>query len=148
MARYVILSNRVLKADSVGARHLAPRGRRGYVACLQLDRRGRFALRETQDLSVGVEMVSDTQGDEVRAMAVRKVQTVSSTGSSDSFRVRINLTLEVAKVCNPLFAYHPLGILPNILDDILERSFILDGNCYWPKQGIDRIAPNIRQGSE
>lgn len=31
-------------------------------------------------------------------MAVRKVQTVSSTGSSDSFRVRINLTLEVAKV--------------------------------------------------
>lgn len=31
-------------------------------------------------------------------MAVRKVQTVSSTGSSDSFRVRINLTLDVAKV--------------------------------------------------
>jgi protein pelota len=35
-------------------------------------------------------------------MAVRKVQTVSSTGSSDSFRVRINLTLEVAKVSKPL----------------------------------------------
>jgi protein pelota len=43
------------------------------------------------------------QGDEVRAMAVRKVQTVSSTGSSDSFRVRINLTLEVAKVFHPVF---------------------------------------------
>jgi protein pelota len=36
-------------------------------------------------------------------MAVRKVQTVSSTGSSDSFRVRINLTLEVAKVFYPSF---------------------------------------------
>jgi protein pelota len=35
-------------------------------------------------------------------MAVRKVQTVSSTGSSDSFRVRINLTLEVAKVGDSL----------------------------------------------
>lgn len=30
-------------------------------------------------------------------MAVRRVQTVSSTGSSDSYRVRTNLTLEVTK---------------------------------------------------
>jgi len=35
-------------------------------------------------------------------MAVRKVQTVSSTGSSDSYRVRVNLTIRVTKVC--LFA--------------------------------------------
>lgn len=118
------------------------------MACLQLDRRGRFALRETQGLSVGEEMMSDTQGDEVRAMAVRKVQTVSSTGSSDSFRVRINLTLEVAKVSHLLPAYHPLGILPDILDDILEWSLIVNGNCYRPKQGIDRITPNLRQGSQ
>lgn len=38
------------------------------------------------------------QGDHVRALAIRKVQTVSSTGSSDSFRVRVNLELEVTKV--------------------------------------------------
>ncbi|WVR07212.1 mRNA surveillance protein pelota [Kwoniella sp. DSM 27419] len=37
------------------------------------------------------------EGDHVRAMAIRRVQTVSSTGSSDSFRVRTNLTLEVTK---------------------------------------------------
>ncbi|WWC70401.1 mRNA surveillance protein pelota [Kwoniella pini CBS 10737] len=38
-----------------------------------------------------------SEGDHVRAMAVRRVQTVSSTGSSDSFRVKTNLTLEVTK---------------------------------------------------
>ncbi|KIR67146.1 mRNA surveillance protein pelota [Cryptococcus bacillisporus CA1873] len=37
------------------------------------------------------------EGDRVRAMAVRRIQTVSSTGSSDSYRVRTNLTLEVTK---------------------------------------------------
>jgi protein pelota len=36
-------------------------------------------------------------GDEVRALAVRRVQTVSSTGSSDSYRVRVNLNLVVTK---------------------------------------------------
>lgn len=45
-----------------------------------------------------------TKGDEVRALAIRKVQTVSSTGSSDSFRVRVNLSLEVTKV-----RFHPEG---------------------------------------
>ncbi|WVQ82415.1 mRNA surveillance protein pelota [Cryptococcus sp. DSM 104549] len=38
-----------------------------------------------------------SEGDHVRALAVRRVQTVSSTGSSDSYRVRVNLTLEVTK---------------------------------------------------
>ncbi|KAK8864233.1 mRNA surveillance protein pelota [Kwoniella newhampshirensis] len=38
-----------------------------------------------------------SEGDHVRALAVRRVQTVSSTGSSDSYRVRTNLTLEVTK---------------------------------------------------
>ncbi|EIW65732.1 hypothetical protein TREMEDRAFT_70401 [Tremella mesenterica DSM 1558] len=37
------------------------------------------------------------EGDLVRALAVRRVQTVSNTGSSDSYRVRVNLTLSVTK---------------------------------------------------
>lgn len=42
--------------------------------------------------------ISYDQGDEVRALALRRVQTVSSTGSSDSYRVRVNLNLSVTKV--------------------------------------------------
>ncbi|KAJ8519368.1 hypothetical protein ONZ45_g3650 [Pleurotus djamor] len=38
------------------------------------------------------------KGDSVRAPAIRRVQTVSSTGSTDSQRVRLNLTLQVDKV--------------------------------------------------
>ena len=38
------------------------------------------------------------QGDEVRALTMRKINTVSSTGSSDSYRVRTHLTLQVVKV--------------------------------------------------
>ncbi|KAI4525440.1 hypothetical protein K525DRAFT_261340 [Schizophyllum commune Loenen D] len=38
------------------------------------------------------------KGDSVRAPAVRRVQNVSSTGSVESHRVRLNLTLEVSKV--------------------------------------------------
>ncbi|PVF96482.1 hypothetical protein CPB86DRAFT_507718 [Serendipita vermifera] len=37
------------------------------------------------------------QGDEVRAAAIRRVQTVSQTGSTDSQRVRMHLTLSVTK---------------------------------------------------
>ncbi|GLB33927.1 putative DOM34 protein [Lyophyllum shimeji] len=37
-------------------------------------------------------------GDSVRAPAVRRVQTVSSTGSTESQRVRLNLTVEVSRV--------------------------------------------------
>ncbi|KAJ8698335.1 Translation factor pelota [Pleurotus ostreatus] len=38
------------------------------------------------------------QGDSVRAPAIRRVQTVSATGSTDSHRVRLNLALQVDKV--------------------------------------------------
>ncbi|KAF8639778.1 hypothetical protein AX17_001038 [Amanita inopinata Kibby_2008] len=38
------------------------------------------------------------QGDFVRAPAVRRVQTESSTGSTESYRVRLNLTLQVGRV--------------------------------------------------
>ncbi|TFK55988.1 pelota [Heliocybe sulcata] len=38
------------------------------------------------------------EGDKVRATAIRRVQNVSSTGSTDSHRVRTNLTLEVTRV--------------------------------------------------
>ncbi|KAK1924418.1 pelota [Papiliotrema laurentii] len=38
-----------------------------------------------------------SEGDEVRALTMRKINTVSSTGSSDSYRVRVNLTLAVVK---------------------------------------------------
>ncbi|WVO16408.1 mRNA surveillance protein pelota [Cryptococcus depauperatus] len=38
-----------------------------------------------------------SEGDLVRAVAMRRVQTMSSTGSSDSYRVRTNLTLVVTK---------------------------------------------------
>ncbi|KAG5651961.1 hypothetical protein H0H81_006776 [Sphagnurus paluster] len=37
-------------------------------------------------------------GDSVRAPAIRRVQTVSSTGSTESHRVRLNLTLQVGRV--------------------------------------------------
>lgn len=49
-------------------------------------------------------IMTDVQADHVRALAIRKVQTVSSTGSSDSFRVRVNLELEVTKVRPPLLS--------------------------------------------
>ncbi|KAF7792913.1 hypothetical protein EIP86_004015 [Pleurotus ostreatoroseus] len=39
-----------------------------------------------------------SKGDHVRATAVRRVQNVSTTGSVDSHRVRLNLTLEVTRV--------------------------------------------------
>ncbi|OCF36702.1 mRNA surveillance protein pelota [Kwoniella heveanensis CBS 569] len=38
-----------------------------------------------------------SEGDHIRALAVRKVQMYSSTGSSESKRVRTNLTIEVTK---------------------------------------------------
>lgn len=38
------------------------------------------------------------EGDHVRAPAVRRVQSESSTGSMESHRVRLNLTLQVTKV--------------------------------------------------
>lgn len=40
----------------------------------------------------------DVQGDEVRATAIRRVVTESSTGSTDSRRVRTQLTVRVKKV--------------------------------------------------
>ncbi len=46
-------------------------------------------------------------------MAVRKVQTVSSTGSSDSYRVRVNLTIRVTKVSQVLKVSACIGCLPN-----------------------------------
>lgn len=61
------------------------------------DGSGHVTLRPEDDEDMWHVYNLIAEGDEVRAMAVRKVQTVSSTGSSDSFRVRINLTLEVAK---------------------------------------------------
>lgn len=66
-----------------------------------------------------------SEGDEVRALAVRRVQTVSSTGSSDSFRVRVNLALAVTKV--PFFRFFAScnivreRLIP--IDDILARRF-------------------------
>ncbi|KAI0347144.1 pelota [Trametopsis cervina] len=38
------------------------------------------------------------EGDHVRAAAIRRVQNISATGSSESHRVRLNLTLEVTRV--------------------------------------------------
>ncbi|PPQ99042.1 hypothetical protein CVT24_003602 [Panaeolus cyanescens] len=38
------------------------------------------------------------EGDSVRAPAVRRVQNVSSTGSTESHRVRLNLTIQAAKI--------------------------------------------------
>ncbi|TCD68218.1 Translation factor pelota [Steccherinum ochraceum] len=38
------------------------------------------------------------EGDTVRAQAIRRVQNVSSTGSTESHRVRLNLTLQVTRV--------------------------------------------------
>ncbi|ORX36829.1 pelota [Kockovaella imperatae] len=38
-----------------------------------------------------------SEGDEVRALTMRKINTLSSTGTTDSYRVRVNLTLQVVK---------------------------------------------------
>ena len=59
-----------------------------------------------------------SEGDEVRALAVRRVQTVSSTGSSDSFRVRVNLTLSVTKVSSAIAGLQELVLSA---DNVLPR---------------------------
>ena len=41
---------------------------------------------------------SHNQGDHVRAPAIRRVQNISATGSTESHRVRLNLTLAVSRV--------------------------------------------------
>lgn len=50
------------------------------------------------------------QGDEVRALALRKVQTVSSTGSTDSFRVRVQLSIQVEKVVSLVSSRHKTSV--------------------------------------
>ncbi|OXB40022.1 mRNA surveillance protein pelota [Cryptococcus neoformans] len=64
---------------------------------IEKDGSGYVTLRPEDDEDMWHVYNLISEGDRVRAMAVRRVQTVSSTGSSDSYRVRTNLTLEVTK---------------------------------------------------
>ncbi|TFY60794.1 hypothetical protein EVJ58_g4919 [Rhodofomes roseus] len=47
---------------------------------------------------MGLSVLTAHQGDRVRAPAIRRVQNVSATGSTESHRVRLNLTLAVTRV--------------------------------------------------
>ncbi|WWD17470.1 mRNA surveillance protein pelota [Kwoniella shandongensis] len=64
---------------------------------IEKDGSGYVTLRPEDDEDMWHVYNLISEGDRVRALAVRRVQTVSSTGSSDSYRVRTNLTLEVTK---------------------------------------------------
>ena len=83
-----------------------------------------------------------SEGDEVRALAVRRVQTVSSTGSSDSFRVRVNLTLSVTKVSSAIAGLQELVLSA---DHLLTRCELLH---YVPRreERTYRLSADIRQG--
>ncbi|KLO14949.1 hypothetical protein SCHPADRAFT_902809 [Schizopora paradoxa] len=62
------------------------------------DRSGYFTLRPEEDEDMWHLYNLIQEGDEVRAPAIRKVQTESATGSVDSRRVKTNLTLSVQKM--------------------------------------------------
>ncbi|WRT66178.1 mRNA surveillance protein pelota [Kwoniella shivajii] len=64
---------------------------------IEKDGSGYVTLRPEDDEDMWHVYNLISEGDHVRSLAVRRVQTVSSTGSSDSYRVRTNLTLEVTK---------------------------------------------------
>ncbi|WWD02790.1 mRNA surveillance protein pelota [Kwoniella europaea PYCC6329] len=64
---------------------------------IEKDGSGYVTLRPEDDEDMWHVYNLISEGDHVRALAVRRVQTLSSTGSSDSFRVKTNLTLEVTK---------------------------------------------------
>ncbi|ODN79875.1 mRNA surveillance protein pelota [Cryptococcus amylolentus CBS 6039] len=64
---------------------------------IEKDGSGYVTLRPEDDEDMWHVYNLISEGDQVRAMAVRRVQTVSSTGSSDSHRVRTNLTIQVTK---------------------------------------------------
>lgn len=55
-------------------------------------------IQEVTQPSSLISSLNDSQGDHVRAPAIRRVQNVSSTGSTESHRVRLNLTLAVTRV--------------------------------------------------
>lgn len=95
-------------------------------------------------------------GDEVRAQAVRRVQTTSSTGSTDSSRVRLTLTIKVKKVRNtgdPGRYPSSLNSLSRLHSDLVFALGIL---LFWPRRlvrrrcdlhrplGLDCLAANQR----
>ncbi|KAF8897652.1 eRF1 domain 1-domain-containing protein [Infundibulicybe gibba] len=59
---------------------------------------GRVTLRPEDDEDMWHLYNLIQQGDIVRAPAIRRVQNVSSTGSTESHRVRLNLTIQVSRV--------------------------------------------------
>ncbi|WVW83705.1 mRNA surveillance protein pelota [Kwoniella bestiolae CBS 10118] len=64
---------------------------------IEKDGSGYVTLRPEDDEDMWHVYNLISEGDNVRALAVRRVQTLSSTGSSDSHRVKIQLTVEVTK---------------------------------------------------
>ncbi|ORY32575.1 pelota [Naematelia encephala] len=113
-------------------------------------------------------------GDEVRALAVRRVQTVSSTGSSDSYRVRVNLSINVTKTTfspaastsngtgqekdrEPTASLQISGRVVNendyvrlgafhTLDLEANRDFRLTKQHGWDSVALERIAESTKEG--
>lgn len=65
---------------------------------IERDGSGYVTLRPEDDEDMWHVYNLISEGDEVRAQAVRRVQTTSSTGSTESNRVRLMLTIKVKKV--------------------------------------------------
>ncbi|KAJ7929901.1 hypothetical protein B0H13DRAFT_1962408 [Mycena leptocephala] len=79
-------------------------------------------------------------GDSIRAPAIRRVQKISSTGSVDSQRVRLNLTLKVSRNQHVrLGAYHTLDI--EVQRDVRIEKF--EG---WDSIAISRVEEAIIPG--
>ncbi|OBZ70313.1 Protein pelota [Grifola frondosa] len=65
---------------------------------IEKDRSGHVTLRPEDDEDMWHLYNLIQEGDHVRAPAIRRVQNVSATGSTQSHRIRLNLTLDVSRV--------------------------------------------------
>ncbi|RSH81591.1 Translation factor pelota [Saitozyma podzolica] len=131
---------------------------------IEKDGSGYVTLRPEDDEDMWHVYNLISEGDEVRALAIRRVQTVSSTGSSDSFRVRTTFSpaasssttpggekkeptasLQVTgKVVNEndyvrLGAFHTLDLEAN-------RDFRLSKSSGWDSVAIERIEEATKEG--
>ncbi|KAJ7684060.1 eRF1 domain 1-domain-containing protein [Mycena rosella] len=97
------------------------------------------------------------EGDSIRAPAIRRVQKVSSTGSVDSQRVKLNLTLKVTRVEFQTAALHISGpvVVENqhvrlgafhTLDIEVQRDVRIEKFEGWDSIAISRVEESIIPG--